>query len=176
MRTCMVIVAMAVVGGCGAPLPVKGKAPERLKIGEPSALTSAEGTVENGTPRDGCSFPVVIAGETFAPSDKSVDRIRAFLGNNTAKVPIALIFKRTGFTANLECGFLTYERHPEIEIEALSAPCAATEKLATTCDECGPAGGCSKSRTGCTPTCNATTACATGVCSDGVCSKVAGCI
>lgn len=175
MRTTLLSLGVLVIGSaCGGPASTGTPPFVPVKIGEPTGTLFAEGEIQNALTRDGCAYPVTIAGVTYAPSPASVGKVKAFAKEGSA--PAALAYRLTGFTAQVTCGFNTRSTHAEIDVLALSAPCGPNAQFATTCLECGPAGGCTREQTACTPTCSASVPCASGVCTQGVCSAAAGCI
>lgn len=98
------------LGGETTLLPVTKAAP---------ASRTAPGSIENGLPYDGCSFPITIDGVEYAPSASSKALVEAFatkLGVTRANVT----FRLTGGTASVPCG-RTPRTLPEIEVLALTA-------------------------------------------------------
>jgi hypothetical protein len=79
---------------------------------------SGDATIENGLPSDGCSYPVTVAGVTYAPSPSSVALITA-LAPASGHTPVTLEYRLTGGTAQVECGWGSHQTLPEIDVIAV---------------------------------------------------------
>jgi hypothetical protein len=114
----MLVMAMVAVS-CGRMQPnVNGSENDGLGTGgEP---LTAQGTVENGLPYDGCSYPVTIAGVEYAPSaeTKSIAAAFATIGKRSGTVTYRL---PAGQTAEVECGWGSVRTLPEIELVSITA-------------------------------------------------------
>jgi hypothetical protein len=94
---------------------------------QPDVLTGTA-SIENGTPYDGCSYPLTINGVKYAASPATRDLVAKFataIGTTTANIT----YRITGGTASVECGWGSGQLLPEIQVLSLSA--AVTTGLAT---------------------------------------------
>jgi hypothetical protein len=116
MRTPLLMLLLA---ACGRPEPTDPRTPAAVPLTATTAQ-SADATIENGLPYDGCSYPVTINGIDYAPSAKSRDAVIAFVGG-TGHVPARVEFKPTGGSAEVTCGWNNTRTLPEIDISSIAA-------------------------------------------------------
>ncbi len=86
-----------------------------------AAGLTAEVSVENGLPYDGCSYVITLGTTQLAPSAASVPRVAAFAvaaGKTQAKIEYQL----TGNVANVTCGWNSTQSLPEVSVTSIAAP------------------------------------------------------
>jgi hypothetical protein len=102
------IIPVALLGASAAASPVPGTE-------ESAVRRTATATIANMLPVDGCSYPVTIGGDEYAPDEASLDEIRDLVPAG-GTVTVQIQYRLTGETGLVECGFGTSRELPEISL------------------------------------------------------------
>jgi hypothetical protein len=119
------LLAVVVVSSCGfepfegetTALPVKVlQAPSACPATGCPRTSSA--FVENDLPADGCSFPITIDQQQYAPSAPTAARVEAIA--KVGRTDVTLNWRATGAMATVTCGWNSTMTLPEIEVLSIA--------------------------------------------------------
>ena len=116
-NVCLVLVLVAAVAGCGG-VPDRGSSLDGADL---EGYVEAAAELENGLAYDGCTWLVRIGDKEYAPTDASRPVIEAHttaIGRTAARI----VYRPTGKTGVVTCGWNTTRSLPAIDIASISAP------------------------------------------------------
>lgn len=117
----LIVVALTACGGGVGYTPLRGESnlSPITVLPAPPATHSATASIENGLPFDGCSYPITLGEQRYAPSPATKGLVQGAITKiGTTRVSIS--YRVTGATAVVECGWGGSMTLPEIEVLSLT--------------------------------------------------------